>query len=57
MGHIPTKLRQFLVSSFQDFLQKGRQMHRLTVRQMPPETIPAHSIAGAHVNMIYSFSV
>jgi len=33
MGHIPTKLYQFLISSFRDFVR--------TDTQTPPKTIPA----------------
>jgi len=36
MGHIPTKLHQFLISSFQDLMQ--------TDTQSLPKTIPAHSM-------------
>jgi len=41
VGHIPAKLHQFLISSFRDFVW--------TDTQMPPKTIPAHSIAGVQV--------
>jgi len=30
MGHIPTKLHQFLVSSFRDVLRTDRHTHRQT---------------------------
>jgi len=30
MRHIPTKLHQFLISSFQDFVQTDAQTHRQT---------------------------
>jgi len=36
MGHIPTKLHQFLISSFRDFVR--------TDTQTPAKTIPAHSM-------------
>jgi len=45
MVHIPTKLHQFLTSSFRDFMRTDRQKHTHT--QTPPKTIPARSIAGA----------
>jgi len=38
MGHIPTKLHQFLISSFRDFVRTD------TDRQTPPKTIPALSM-------------
>jgi len=40
MGHIPTKLHQFLISSFQDFVQTVTQ----TDTQTPAKTIPARSM-------------
>jgi len=40
-GHIRTKLHQFLISSFRDFVP--------TDTQAQPKTIPARSIAGAQV--------
>jgi len=41
MGHVPTKLHHFLISSFRDFVQ--------TDTEMPAKTIPARSMrAGNH---------
>jgi len=43
MEHIPTKLHQFVVSSFRDFMRTDTQ----TDTQTQPKTVPARSIAGA----------
>jgi len=51
VGHTSTKLHQFLISSFRDFVWTDR----CTDRQMPPKTIPARSIAGMQV--LYSLLV
>jgi len=45
MKHIPTKLHQFLISSFRDIV--CGQTQRQTDIQTPPKTIHAYSIAGA----------
>jgi len=41
VGHIPTKLHQFLISSFRDFVRTD------THRQTPPKT-PARSMRAGH---------
>jgi len=48
MEHIPTN---FGPVRFRGCLQTDRCTDRETDRQTPPKTIPAHSIAGAHVNI------
>jgi len=40
MGHIPTKLHQFLTSSYRDFVRTDTAKDR----QTPPKTIPARSM-------------
>jgi len=45
MAHIPTKLHQFLVISFRDFVRTDAQ----TDAETPPKTILARSIDGAQV--------
>jgi len=44
LGHIPTKLHQFLVSSFLDFLWTDTQRDAL----MLPKTIPVHSMRACN---------
>jgi len=48
MGHIPTKLHQFLTSSFPDFVRTDAQKHRQTDAG---KTIPVRSIAGTQVKI------
>jgi len=49
MGHISTKLHQFLIGSFRILCG---QTHRQTDAA---KTIPARSIAGAQVNILYAY--
>jgi len=51
VGKIPTKLHQFLISSFRDSVP--------TDRPTRPKTIPARNIAGALLNMfnVHSYAV
>jgi len=53
MGHIFTKLHQFLISSSQDFVHTDTDAHTDT-RTYATKTIPAHSIAGTQVIMMIS---
>jgi len=50
MGHIPTKLHQFLISSFLDFVRTDTQTHTRTL----PKTTPARSMrAGKNYKEIF----
>jgi len=50
MGHIPTKLHQFLISSFRNFLRTDTQIHSQIHRHtVAAQTIPTRSTAGAQV--------
>jgi len=48
---IPTKLHQILINSFRDFVC------RQTNTETPAKTIPARSISGAQMSIIYTDSL
>jgi len=52
MGHIPTKLHQFLTGSFRDFVQTGRQTNAQTDRRRQKQYLLA---ACAQVKIYVSF--